>query len=253
MAGKITNFFKMASRLKFTSLVTFYRLKYFTKDDKSIHRLSLKNGLILNVNKNQGDLTTLFEVFVDEDYRFGENTNEQINILDIGANVGYFSLYISKKFPNAKIFSFEPFPDTFVRLNEHFSGNDVKNVTPFNLAVSDFEGKSKFYSFEWTGCNTLIDGEFDQSQSKVTEVDCVKFEDLRMLTGTEKFDYAKIDCEGSEYPMLLNSSDESIKAVRKYIIEVHNSDRYSKNDLVARFSSLGYRINTTDNLLIAEL
>ncbi|HWA06770.1 MAG TPA: hypothetical protein VG961_09495, partial [Ignavibacteria bacterium] len=64
----------MASRLKFTSLVTFYRLKYFTKDDKSIHRLSLKNGLILNVNKNQGDLTTLFEVFVDEDYRFGENT-----------------------------------------------------------------------------------------------------------------------------------------------------------------------------------
>ncbi len=253
MAGKITNFFKMASRLKFTSLVTFYRLKYFTKDDKSIHRLSLKNGLILNVNKNQGDLTTLFEVFVDEDYRFGENTNEQINIIDIGANVGYFSLYISKKFPSARIFSFEPFPDTFLRLNEHFSVNNIKNVTPYNLAVSDFEGKSKFYSFEWTGCNTLIDGEFDQSQSKVTEVDCVKFEDLRMLTGTEKFDYAKIDCEGSEYPMLLNSSNESIKAVRKYIIEVHNSDRYSKNDLVARFSSLGYRINTTDNLLIAEI
>ncbi|HMQ79585.1 MAG TPA: FkbM family methyltransferase [Ignavibacteria bacterium] len=253
MAGKITNFFKMASKLKLNSLVTFYRLKYLTKEDKDIHRLNLRNGLALNVNKNQGDLTTLFEVFVDEDYKFGENSNEQINILDIGANVGYFSLYISKKFPNAKIFSFEPFPDTFVRLNEHFSGNNVKNVTPFNLAVSDFDGKSKFYSFEWTGCNTMIDGEFDESQSRVTEVDCVKFEKLKELTGANGFDYAKIDCEGSEYPMLLNSSDESIKAVRKYIIEVHNSDKYSKEDLMKRFSSLGYNIETTDNLLIAEI
>lgn len=253
MAGKITNFFKMASRLKFSSLVTFYRLKYFTKDDKQMHRLGLKSGLMLNVNKNQGDLTTLFEVFIDEDYEFGENTNEKINIIDIGANVGYFSLYISKKFPNAKIFSFEPFPDTFVRLNEHFSGNKVKNVTPFNLAVSDFDGKSKFYSFEWTGCNTLIDGEFDESQSKVTEVSCVKFDRLRELTGAEKFDYAKIDCEGSEYPMLLNSSDEAIKAVKKYIIEVHNSEKYSKDDLVKKFRSLGYTVSTTDNLLIAEL
>jgi len=253
MAGKITNFFKMASRLKFSSLITFYKLKYFTNDDKQMHRLGLKNGLELNVNKNQGDLTTLFEVFIDEDYKFGENTGDNINIIDIGANVGYFSLYISKKFPNARVFSFEPFPDTFVRLNEHFSCNKTQNVTPYNLAVSDFDGTSKFYSFEWTGCNTLIDGEFDESQSKVTEVNCIKFDSLRKLTGAEKFDYAKIDCEGSEYPMLLNSSDEAIKAVKKYIIEVHNSDKYSKEDLAKRFTSLGYKIQKTDNLLIAEL
>lgn len=253
MSGKVTNFFKMASRLKLGSLITFYRLKYFTKDDKNLHRFRMKNGLSLNVNKNQGDLTTLFEVFVDEDYKFGESTPEKLNIIDIGANVGYFSLYITKKFPNANIYSFEPFPDTFTRLNEHLKLNKAVNVKPYNLAVSDFEGTSKFYSFEWTGCNTMIDGEFDESLSKVTEVNCVKFDDLRKLTGSEKFEYAKIDCEGSEYPMLLNSSDEALKAVKKYIIEVHNSDKYSKDDLAKRFSDLGYKFHRTDNLLIAEI
>lgn len=253
MSGKVTNFFKMASRLKLGSLITFYMLKYFTKDDKNLHRFRMKNGLSLNVNKNQGDLTTLFEVFVDEDYKFGESTSEKLNIIDIGANVGYFSLYITKKFPNANIYSFEPFPDTFTRLNEHLKLNKAVNVKPYNLAVSDFEGTSKFYSFEWTGCNTMIDGEFDESLSKVTEVNCVKFDDLRNLTGSEKFEYAKIDCEGSEYPMLLNSSDEALKAVKKYIIEVHNSDKYSKDDLAKRFSDLGYKFHRTDNLLIAEI
>lgn len=53
MAGKITNFFKMASRLKFSSLITFYKLKYFTNDDKQMHRLGLKNGLELNVKKTR--------------------------------------------------------------------------------------------------------------------------------------------------------------------------------------------------------
>lgn len=253
MSGKVTNFFKMASRLKLGSLITFYMLKYFTKDDKNLHRFRMKNGLSLNVNKNQGDLTTLFEVFVDEDYKFGESTSEKLNIIDIGANVGYFSLYITKKFQNANVYSFEPFPDTFTRLNEHLKLNKAVNVKPYNLAVSDFEGTSKFYSFEWTGCNTMIDGEFDESLSKVTEVNCVKFDDLRNLTGSEKFEYAKIDCEGSEYPMLLNSSDEALKAVKKYIIEVHNSDKYSKDDLAKRFSDLGYKFHRTDNLLIAEI
>lgn len=253
MAGKITNFFRMASSLKLPGLISFYRLKYFSGDEKGIHKFPLKNGLRLNINKNEGDLTTFFEVFIDEDYAFGEAANESINILDIGANVGFFSLYISKKFPKAKIFSFEPFPETFKKLQSHFSQNNITNVTPFNLAVSDFDGTSKFYSFEWTGCNTLVDGEFDESLSTVTEVNCVKFDKLRELSGVQKFEYAKIDCEGSEYPMLLNSSDEAILAVKKYIIEMHNSEKYSKDDLANKLAALGYKVHRTENLLFAEL
>src|SRR5206468_5436914 len=103
----------------------------FTKEDTQIHTIKLKNGLNLKVNKSSGDLTTLFEVFIDEDYKFNFK-NSYINILDIGANVGYFSLYAAKKFPKAMIFAFEPFPDTFQRLNEHIKLNSIDNVKTFN-------------------------------------------------------------------------------------------------------------------------
>lgn len=253
MSGKITNFFKTASRLNTGSLLEYYKMKYLGKEDSSVHRLTMKNGLKLNVNKNEGDLCTLFEVFIDEDYAFKGETGGCYNIIDIGANVGYFSLYIAKKYPDSKIFSFEPFPETFKKLNNHITQNDLKNVTPFNLAVSDFDGTSKFYSFEWTGCNTMVEGGFSEELTNVTEVKCTKFDNLRELTGKEKFDFAKIDCEGSEYQIILNSSDEAIKAVKKYIIEVHTSEKYSVKDLEKKFIDLGYKTKSTTNLLTAEL
>jgi len=253
MSGKITNFFKTAARLNTGSLVEYYKMKYLNKADNSVHSLGMKNGLKLNVNKNEGDLCTLFEVFIDEDYAFKGEENGNYNIIDIGANVGYFSLYISKKYPNSKVFSFEPFPETFKKLSSHISSNNISNVKLNNLAVSDFDDTAKFYSFEWTGCNTMVDRGFDEEQTNVTEVKCIKFESLRELTGCENFDFAKIDCEGSEYPIILNSSDEAVKAVKKYIIEVHTSEKYSVNDLVNRFKELGYKTKTTSNLLIAEI
>jgi FkbM family methyltransferase len=189
---------------------------------------------------------------VDEDYKFRESNAKHMNILDIGANVGFFSMYIAKKFPNAVIYSFEPFPETFRKFTEHIKINGLTNIKPFNIAISDFEGTSKFYSFEWSGCNTLIEGKFDENLHKVTEVECRSFESLPSLTGVNEFDFAKIDCEGSEYPIFFNSSDEMIMRVKKYVLEVHNSDKYKKEDLIQRFEKLGYMIDANTDILTVQ-
>ena len=242
MPKKITNFFKMFARLKFMSLIRFYKLKYFIKDDSRYHNFRLKNGLKVTVNKNGGDLTTLFEVFVNEDYKFEGDKSNPGNILDIGANVGYFSLYISKRFPDAKVFAFEPFPDTYKRLCEHININNLKNIKALNYAVTDFDGTAKFYSFEYTGCNTLLEGNYDENFHKATTVDCISFANVPKLTEVNEFEFAKVDCEGSEYPIFLNSPDESIKSVNEYIMEVHNSEKYSVKQLINRFENLDFKI-----------
>jgi len=242
----------MFGKLKFMSLARFYKLKYFLNEDASYHKFELRNGLKVIVNKNGGDLTTLFEVFVNEDYKFSRNTSDTINILDIGANVGYFSLYISKKNPNAKVFAFEPFPETYKRLCDHININNLKNITAFNYAVSDFEGTAKFYSFEYTGCNTMLEGNYDENLHKVTTIDCVGFAKIPELTNVNEFEFAKVDCEGSEYPIFLNSTGDSIKFVKEYIIEVHNSEKYNKDMLTARFENLSYNVLNENNLLSAK-
>lgn len=116
ISTKVKNFNRMLSVFETPSALEFYKLKYIKGDDDTTHFLTLKNGLKLSVNKKAGDLTTLFEIFVNNDYSFESKSGGEFNVLDIGANVGYFSTFISKKYPSAKVFSFEPFPNTFQRL-----------------------------------------------------------------------------------------------------------------------------------------
>jgi FkbM family methyltransferase len=250
---KIKNFNKMLDAFKLKSAMDFYNLKYIKGEDDSVHYLTLKNGLKLGVNKNAGDLTTLFEIFVNDDYPFKGDANKEFNVLDIGANVGYFSLYISQKYPKANIFSFEPFPNTFKRLSENVNMNSAAKIKPFQFAVSDFHGTADFYSFDWAGCNTLIDGNFDEGLHQKTTVNCISFEEIFEHTGANEFAFGKIDCEGSEYPIFLNSKDESIRRVKNYIMEVHNDKKYTKADLIKRFESLGYTVNDRVHLLEASL
>lgn len=242
----------MYSRLKPGSFLRFYRLKYLAGDADKKYNFRLKNGLNITVNKKAGDLTTLFEIFVNEDYKYNNEKKKDLRIIDIGANVGYFSLFISQKYPIAKIYSFEPFPATYERLQENLKLNTVSNVKTYQLAVSDKKGTAEFYSIDWAGCNTLTKGKFDEGHFETTVVQTISFNDLFEMTGTPEFDYAKIDCEGSEYPIFLNSKDSAIKAVKNYVIEVHDDSQYSGNDLIQRFESLGFKTNYKDNILTAE-
>jgi len=247
---KIKNFAKMLSVFKTGSVLDFYRLKYINKNDNTTRYLNLRNGLQLSVKKDAGDLTTLFEIFVNDDYSFKGDPDADFNILDIGANIGYFSLFISGKFPKASVFSFEPFPDTFRRLSENINGNNMSNIKAFEYAVSDFNGKSDFYSFDWAGCNTLIDKNFDEGHFNKTTVECVSFDDIFEIAGVKGFTFGKIDCEGSEYRIFLNSKDDSIRRVKNYIIEVHDDKEHTKADLIKKFESLNY--NVTDRISLIE-
>ena len=61
-------------------------------------------------------------------------------IIDVGANEGQFAKIIEKDFLKANIYSFEPLPDVFVKLNEWALSKNEK-VKVFNLALGDFEGE----------------------------------------------------------------------------------------------------------------
>jgi len=67
--------------------------------------------------------------------------NNANTIIDIGANVGFFSKLCRDLFPKSKIYSFEPIPKTFQCLDNNFK--DDANTKVFNLAISDFNGESK--------------------------------------------------------------------------------------------------------------
>lgn len=67
------------------------------------------------------------------------------SILDIGANEGQFAKYITKLFPKAHIYCFEPLPEPFVKLNT-WAKKQNKKKSVFNLAMGDKESTLEMFS-----------------------------------------------------------------------------------------------------------
>lgn len=65
--------------------------------------------------------------------------------IDIGSNIGFFSLYASQIVGNSgKIYAFEPTPTTYERLLENISLNSFSNIEALNLALSNKVGEAIF-------------------------------------------------------------------------------------------------------------
>lgn len=251
MARSLRHFYKLIKEVYILDVLKYYLIVKLRSKSKKNYTIRLRNGLVVDIVPKAGDYCAFHEVFIKEDYKLTDNFLPK-NILDIGANVGYYSLYASRKYPEAKIFSFEPFPSTHSRLTHNITTNKIENISPFPFAISDKNGKVNFYSIDWIGANTLNSDKFDVANCLITEVDCISFSNIFEMTKVESFDLAKIDCEGSEYPILINNPDESILKIKNYIIEVHPDKTYSAMDLKVRFEKLGYKTQSIGDILIAQ-
>ena len=63
--------------------------------------------------------------------------------VDIGANVGLFSLYVAATAPAARILAIEPEPGNFARLAFNIAANPEVQITPLQLALGDAEGTAE--------------------------------------------------------------------------------------------------------------
>lgn len=67
------------------------------------------------------------------------------SVIDVGANRGQFARTISKVFPDADIYCFEPLPDPFKELNKWAESQNGR-VKIFNMALGDSEGTVEMLS-----------------------------------------------------------------------------------------------------------
>jgi SAM-dependent methyltransferase len=71
------------------------------------------------------------------------------NILDIGANIGLYSIRFAKLIPNARVFSFEPMPASFAYLQRNIASNSVGDrITSFNYGLSKANGAVEFFPYQ---------------------------------------------------------------------------------------------------------
>ena len=150
------------------------------------------NGYRMQLDKNDVMQMSLFDYEPTETKIVKSNVKKNDIAVDVGANVGYYTLLMAKN--EANVFSYEPEPQNFELLKKNVSLNDFSsNVKLYNKAVSNFNGNSKLGLAEHTtGQHKLGTNRFG---NETINVEVIKLE-------LDKIDFAKIDVEGGELHVL---------------------------------------------------
>ena len=140
-------------------------------------------------------------------YVFVSLLREGMTVMDVGANLGLYSLLASRAVgPSGKVYAFEPVPEIFTRLKEHIVLNNATNVIPVPIALSDEKGTVKM---------SVMRGEssfFRHLSEKFVEVQVERLDDFVEREGIERVDAIKIDVEGAELKVIRGAD----KTIRRY-------------------------------------
>lgn len=158
---------------------------------------------------------------------------------DIGANYGVYSFYLSKKFPNSKIYSFEPYSRSFYILRKIKKRFNLQNIFPKRLALGNKNEKMKIWVHDFEDAMATI------SKNKGEDVVMVKLDDFVKKNKINKIDFIKIDVEGFEK----NIIDGGMKTIKEFkpvilmeivetLLKKFNS---TPKEIIKMMERLGYR------------
>jgi FkbM family methyltransferase len=190
---------------------------------------------------------TLIEVFYERlyDMDFVKVEKDDV-VLDIGANLGMFSVYAQNFYPS-RVIAVEPGPEEYPCLVENLK--TFKNAETLKYAVTNKTGKLSFSSTV-EGVSNHISDTFDVAQYgnhiyQTVEVDGIDINDLIKEAKLDKIDYLKVDCEGAELD-IFNSIDKDYlkKNVRKIAVEYHTHQ--IKKDLLILIAQNDFILENID-------
>lgn len=168
---------------------------------KKTYRKKLFNGLLMNVNATDHIQKSIFWYGAYEknvSLFWQRLVQEDSVVLDIGANIGYFSLLAAAKAKKGKVFSMEPVSAFRKCLKENLALNALTNVTVLPYCVSDESGWTEIFLAESDnlGMSGLTPSE--NFSGKKERVECIVVDDWRRQNAIPKIQLLKIDIEGAE-------------------------------------------------------
>ncbi len=164
--------------------------KYLIENCKT-NQISI-NGYKMFLDENDIMQMSLFDYEPIETEIVKSNVKKNDVVVDVGANIGYYTLLMAKN--DALVHSYEPEPNNFNLLEKNVIFNNFSsNVKLYNKAVSDFYGYSKLILSDYSTGQHRLD--YNRFGTQSVDVEVVKIE-------LDKIDFAKIDVEGVEFNVL---------------------------------------------------
>ncbi len=157
----------------------------------------------------------------------GFTVGENMNVVDIGANQGFFTVYAATR--GASVYAFEPSADNLSLLQYNINRNRCGNrVKPFRVAVAGMKGRATLY-VGLTSCGEILSGSASIMNTnrggvavKSETVPALTFADILRDNRIPFCDFLKMDCEGAEYEILKHMAPETFSRIGRISMETHS-------------------------------
>lgn len=183
----------------------------------------------------------LEEVLVRDCYRMSELEHRlagrAVHVVDIGAHVGTFAMELARRLPLASITCYEPSPATFRFLCRNIADNDLNGrVLPIEVAVLDHVGP---VSLQDGGLGSCVNAVVSVRHGCTVQVEARAWAHISAAEPAG-YDFVKMDCEGAEYSIILNSTARDWARVQAVLLEYHPVDGHDGTEVLSRLREYGF-------------
>lgn len=201
-----------------------------------------------------GDLWLLREVLVEESYRaiLKFLPSRPLRIVDIGAHIGAFTIWLHRHHDVNEAFCFEPECESFSLCQFNLGRNGCAKVCLDRRAVGGSTRESEMWIDAVTHARSGLNRRVTSTATQNAKVQVIALSDwLDRVEG--RFDLLKMDCEGSEWE-ILDTVPIAFTRFSIIVAEIHSDSTGQRDirDFAAMLSQHGFTTISCDGLYIGR-
>lgn len=202
----------------------------YLRNPAPINQAILFNGkTIVHPKEKMGLVESLLELWYEQAYfPKGFYSPEPGDVIvDLGANIGLFTLQVARINPICKIAAFEPLPENFSCLSRNIDNFGLSMASIYEYAI----GNNYRQDLIANNCVRSLDNQLlkqsnqnikDMKISQSLPVKVIPLDAIFDMVNVQQISLLKVDIEGGEYEIFQSISRKILKCIKLLAIEYHD-------------------------------
>jgi FkbM family methyltransferase len=217
----------------------------FTSRKTDYHPGGLRFGIDIMDKRNVPLETFNFNFYEKDDSQMiFKIVRPDSHIIDIGANIGWYTIHTAAMLKSGNIHCFEPIPETHKKLVNNIKLNNLTNIVVNNIALSEKKQTLTFYFDPYQSGSSSSKDITESPTVERIQLESMTFDEYVEKNKLAKIDFVKCDVEGAE----LFVFQGAMNTLKKYTPVVFTEllrkwaakFGYHPNDIMDLFHSIGY-------------
>lgn len=190
-------------------------------------RFDLRKGHSFLVRSGTHDAAVMCEIFFHGIYDVSQIAKKQnLTVIDVGAHIGGFSVFLHQHASVKKIVCVEPIPANVALLKKNISLNSLGPVSVIYAgALWITNGTLRLHHNDNTANSGIL------SKGKIIKVPCMTLHALLKKNNLRSLDVLKLDCEGAEFE-ILQQAQNILPKICWILMEYHPSPERTYQDIL---------------------